>query len=174
MDYQTVLDRLRMHGDNMTHKANELRRKKPAKYADLKDKGLFWQSLADQLEEWMNDPIKQDKMPFSPKQTFYVGKVFPRYDTAFADFWHRERRKRGMWSTHASSCPHMKGGKSQGLDIDIETDTVKCRDCGAELGQIIPLSDIDPVFKATSEGIEDDLPDTLDMDSDLFEGVIIG
>lgn len=161
MDYSTIHERLQAKADDMTHKTEQLKAKKPRKYADLKDKGEFWRSLADQLEKWMEDP--NGVMPFSPKQVFFVSKVFPPYDLTFWDFWKAEKRKRGIWDNHVSSCAHVRGGDSQGLEIG-DDNVIRCRDCGAELGQYVPLVDIDPVYAATSASVE--VGDVLDFDTD--------
>lgn len=159
MDYQIIQTALQAKAEAETHKTRVLVEKHPRKYANIKDKGEFWRSLAAQLEKWTECP--DDRMPFSTKQVFFVSKAFNGQASAFWAFWDRERHARGIVDNHKSGCKAV-----QGLSID-GFGYVHCRDCGAELGKHIPDAIADPVFKATLE-----IPDTLDLDGEIeFEHV---
>ena len=159
MDYSTMLQALQDKAEAETERTIALKRKHPRKYAGLKDKGAFWQSLAHQLAGYL-DGKPNGTMPFSEKQAAWVGKCFPDKGIAFYSWWNEQRRSKGLWANHLPWCKCQRG---LGMDA---TGVIYCRDCGSELGLFVPDIEVDPVYRATCQ----ELPDTIDLDNvELWE-----
>jgi len=133
MDYTTILNALKSKAMDDIARWTAYCIKHPRKSKD-KTKPTFYQSLANQLETWIDTSDKSHPVPFSEKQAYYVNKACP----GAYEFIREQQVKTGQYQNHATKCPVRYNLNGDGLEIG-NNGLVTCQGCGAVLGKVVEL-----------------------------------